>query len=661
MASPDYRRLLRRIRPLDRVALGIVIVFLLVAVIQVAGYTVPLAGIVQFAFFITLGYLIYRFFAWARTKLLWSLRNRLIVAFLFFAGVPVVMLLAMGAITARMLFQQLGGYLLVQDIQSRITEVANAADSVASALAMEPPPQAKNAAPMVPAVLQAHLVRVEAGLPGLELDLKSAGKYLASSAASSGNRFAGIVQSQDQLWLVGEVRRGQSTVTARAPVTPELLDKIAPFLGSIQMVMTHPATDQDPSNTVLHIGGLRYGAGRRIATSPRKLQRSTSWIDFQVDGVSNLDAQLETASGLVPGPVFASFSTPASQLYGVLFSSLGDLSGYYLEVLIAVAFVFLFLEFAAFITGIVLTRTITHSVSELYEATQYVRAGDFTHRVRVERADQLGALADSFNSMSGSVGTLIEEQRKRQRLENEISIAHEVQSQLFPRKLPEVSGIELDASCRPARGVSGDYYDFFPLGTSLLGIALADISGKGISAALLMASVQAALRSQLLLDGNIPASTADIVSRINRHLYMNTTEDRYATFFFALYDSSNGVLRYTNAGHPPPFCISGNQVHTLEEGGTVVGVFDDSHYDEGSIQVQPGSLLVVFSDGLVEPENVYGEEFGSRRLAEVALRNRQASTHDIVEALLGSAEEWAGTAEQADDMTVIVARLGKVN
>lgn len=660
MASPNYRRLLRRIQPLDRVALGIIVVFLLVALVQVAGYAVPLAGIVQFAFFIALGYFLYRFFAWARAKLLWSLRNRLIVAFLFFAGVPVVMLFAMGAITARMLFQQLGGYLLVQEIQSRITEVANAADSVASALAMEPP-QTKNAAPIVPAVQQAPLVRVEADLPGLELDLKSPGKYLASSAASSGNRFTGIVQSQGQLWLVGEVRRGQSTVTARAPVTPELLDRIAPFLGSIQMVMTHPATDQDPPNTVLHIGGLRYGAGRRIATSPRKLQRSTSWIDFQVDGVSNLDAQLETISGLVPSPVFASFSTPAAQLYGVLFSSLGDLSGYYLEVLIAVAFVFLFLEFAAFITGIVLTRTITHSVSELYEATQYVRAGDFTHRVRVERADQLGALADSFNSMSGSVGTLIEEQRKRQRLENEISIAHEVQSQLFPRKLPEVSGIELDASCRPARGVSGDYYDFFPLGTSLLGIALADISGKGISAALLMASVQAALRSQLLLDGNIPASTADIVSRINRHLYMNTTEDRYATFFFALYDSSNGVLRYTNAGHPPPFCISGNQVHTLEDGGTVVGVFDDSHYDEGSIQVQPGSLLVVFSDGLVEPENVYGEEFGSRRLAEVALRNRQASTHDIVEALLGSAEEWAGTAEQADDMTVIVARLGKVN
>ncbi len=155
----------------------------------------------------------------------------------------------------------------------------------------------------------------------------------------------------------------------------------------------------------------------------------------------------------------------------------------------------------------------------------------------------------------------------------------------------------------------------------------------------------------------LPASTAEIVGRINRHLYLYTTEDRYATFFFAIYDSATACLRYTNAGHPAPFCISGGQVHRLEVGGTVVGVFDDYHYEEGTIQIEPGSLLVIFSDGLVEPENVYGEEFGSRRLAEVALRNRQASAHDLVESLLSAAEEWAGTAEQADDMTVIVARL----
>jgi sigma-B regulation protein RsbU (phosphoserine phosphatase) len=342
------------------------------------------------------------------------------------------------------------------------------------------------------------------------------------------------------------------------------------------------------------------------------------------------------------------------------FGSLGDLSSYYRELLVAIVLVFLVLEFAALVTGIVMTRTITHSVSDLYVATQFVKAGDFSHRVRVERADQLGALAESFNAMSESVNTLIQEQRARQRLENEISIAREVQSQLFPRQMPVVPGIELSASCRPARGVSGDYYDFIPLGPTRLGIALADISGKGISAALLMASVQAALRSQLLLDPAAQESTAEIVARVNRHLYFSTADDRFATFFFAVYDSATQELRYTNAGHPAPLLIGLDKVQRLETGGTVVGVFDHFPYQQETTRVQPGALLVVFSDGLVEPENVYGEEFGARRLEDVALRHRHESAKSMVDALLTAAEEWAASPEQADDMTVIVARLGSV-
>ena len=158
MPTPDNRGLLRRLHPLDRIALAIATLFLIVTLARLAGYSLPFAGFVQFAFFLSLGYLVYRFSSWARTRLLWSLRNRLIVAFLFFAGVPVVMLLAMGAITARMLFQQLGGYLLVQDIQARVVEVANTADSVASAMAVTP--QTNRAAPIVPPVLQGHLARV---------------------------------------------------------------------------------------------------------------------------------------------------------------------------------------------------------------------------------------------------------------------------------------------------------------------------------------------------------------------------------------------------------------------------------------------------------------------------------------------------------------------
>jgi sigma-B regulation protein RsbU (phosphoserine phosphatase) len=368
------------------------------------------------------------------------------------------------------------------------------------------------------------------------------------------------------------------------------------------------------------------------------------------------DSKTHTAT---ESPVFLSYSARIKSLNSHLFTSLGDLGDIYIQLFFAVLLVFIILEAGSLVTGVVLTRTITRSVGDLYIATQYVRAGDFSHRIRVERADQLGALGESFNAMSSSIDSLVEEQRKRQRLENEVSIAQQVQSQLFPRNLPVIEGIQLGAYCKPARGVSGDYYDFLPLGATRLGIALADISGKGISAALLMASVQAALRSQLLLNPDATTSAAEVVSRINRHLFLNTSEDRFATFFFAIYDSATRTLRYTNAGHCAPMLINGEKLQRLEKGGIVVGVFEDAEYEEGVVEVAPDSVLVVYSDGLIEPENVYGEEFGTNRLENVALRNRRSSADAMVAALLVAAEEWAGTAEQADDMTVIVSRLGQ--
>jgi phosphoserine phosphatase RsbU/P len=668
MASPGYRNLLKRITPLDRIALAIALLFLVVWIARIAGYSPPFAGFIEFCFFLSLGYLAYRMVVWARRRLLWGLRNRLIVAYVFIAVAPVVMLLAIGAITARMVYSQLAGYLLVQDIDRHMDVVADATESIASSLAATMPKSGAGSpgSATLSSDMQAYIAAVESDIPGLEINPNSAGRLLVAAAASQTssppsreNRFEGLVQNENKLWLVAEVRHGRAVVMGRAPVTPQMLESIAPYLGPIQLVMTHPASDSDtPTSILTAIGGTQYAAGRRIATTSRQLQPATSWFDNEITGVSTLDAELDSGGKILASPVFASYTARRSRLQVRFFASLGDLSSYYFELLVAIGLAFLVLEAAALVTGIVMTRTITRSVGDLYTATQYVKAGDFSHRIRVERPDQLGALADSFNGMAESVNTLVEEQRARQRLENEVSIAREVQSQLFPRKLPTLPGIELAATCRPARGVSGDYYDFIELGPTRLGIALADISGKGISAALLMASVQAALRSQLLLDPKAQESTAEIVGRVNRHLFYSTADDRFATFFFAIYDSSTRELRYTNAGHPAPICINGDKVLHLETGGTVVGVFDKFDYQEEIVRLDPGALLVVFSDGLVEPENVYGEEFGTRRLENVALRTRHESARVMTAALLTAAEEWAGTPEQADDMTVIVARLG---
>jgi phosphoserine phosphatase RsbU/P len=652
---------LRRLTPVDRIALGIALLYAAIWATRIVGYEPPLARFVAFLFFLSLGYLIFRIGGWTRSRLLWSLRNRLIIAYIFIAFVPVVMILVLGALSARILYSQLGAYLFYEDMHRRVEEVADAADTVASAAAMFPAdaahtPRTPN---QLPPALEAHMVTLEADLPGLEFDLQADGRFIKEAGAANTQRYAGLVQFNDGLWVVGEVVRGRAVVRARAPVTRAMLEGVAKFLGPIQVFVTRPAGTSDSSGTLLHIGAEQFSVFDKIETHERVLAEATAWYDFKVDGVSKMDSQLEDAAGhkLVTTPLLVNYSARLVPLNKHIFTSLGELSGPYIELFLLVLLVFLILEAGALVTGIILTRTITRSVADLYQATEYVRAGDFSHRIRIERADQLGSLGDSFNAMSASIHSLVEEQRKRQRLENEISIAHEVQSQLFPRKLPAIPGVEIGAFCKPARGVSGDYYDFLQLGPTRLAIALADISGKGISAALLMASVQAALRSQILVGGRAEAATSVIVDGINRHLYLNTTEDRFATFFFAVYDSSTRILRYTNAGHLPPLCILDNKVERLEAGGTVIGVFEDTPYEEGVIELRPGTVFVAFSDGLVEPENVYGEEFGTARLQAVAQRNRNASASAMVSALLDAPEEWAGSAEQADDMTVIVARM----
>jgi sigma-B regulation protein RsbU (phosphoserine phosphatase) len=196
-----------------------------------------------------------------------------------------------------------------------------------------------------------------------------------------------------------------------------------------------------------------------------------------------------------------------------------------------------------------------------------------------------------------------------------------------------------------------------PLGPTRLGIALADISGKGISAALIMASLQAALRSQALVGEQVVPCPAQVVTRLNQHLYHSTSEERYATLFYGIYDAAAHTFEYTNAGHPPPFYFGGRQTQRLDVGGTVLGLFSDCHYDQETIEVSAGSLLVMFSDGVTEPENPQGEEFGEKRLADVAQQNPDASAQAVMAALVAAADQWAGKAEQTDDVTIIVARF----
>jgi len=680
----------RTTSPLDRIATTILIFAILAWTTPLDRFVSFLGGWLVLIFLAAAGYLIVQFARWTRKRLLWGLRNRLIIAYVFIAVVPVVLLATIVGISAYLLYFQLGAHLLSDDLHERVDSTAHVADTLARTLAAHQ----NSGASVTPANLfsqpgiAALLDGARQHLPGLEIHIASANELGAKARALM--QFSGLVQSGGTLWIESAVPANvdasapppranlhsrsasppnHAAVTSaqqnpnlpgelfvRVPVTAALLASLAPDLGPVQLTTFRPAANSDPSVEVFNLSGQRLVRTAQISNA-RVLSPKHGWYDFEISGTSTLNATLAdkdqpTAATV---PVVAGFSMRPWDLNHRLFTSLGIVGDPVVFALVLIGIFFLALEVAALITGIVLTRTITIAVDDLYEATRHVRQGDFRHRIHVRNRDQLGVLAESFNAMTSSISELIEEQRARQKLENELTIAREVQGQLFPRELPSLPGLELAAICRAARVVSGDYYDFVKLGETKLGLAIADISGKGISAALLMASLQAALRSQAILDGH--RSTSQVVQTLNRHLFLNTSDDRYATLFYAEYDSAARTLSYTNAGHCAPFFVHGSEVTKLDQGGTVVGLFDYTEYKQVRVPAAPGSLFVGFSDGLLEPENVYGEEFGTARLAAEVLRLRDLPVERVAEGLLSAVEQWAGSPEQADDMTVIVARF----
>ncbi len=592
-------------------------------------------------------YLLFRLIGWWRNRLLWSLRNRLIVAYLFVAFVPILLIVTLVFLAGRILYSQLGAYLLHEDIQQRIQMIADISEHIAIAHEILPAGVTQDESERVLAA-QSHAVH-DQELPGLSIGFSSDSSLLRKVTAPGKRSFAGLLQQGDSLSLTSlrsiPDRKGERVVTLRVPVTPEFLSTVAPDLGAIQLNLMERYMGGTPQEVIYSSGGEQYRVARRIVALNRMLQAPMFWVDTPVNVVSSFDSVFVAKDGRVEmsRPVLAVFNARPLRLSRRIFTTLGELRDSYLLLLIVVGVVFLIIEVAALITGIVLTRRITRAVADLYRGTQYMQAGDFSHRVQIEHHDQLGELGESFNRMTTSIGELIEVENKRRRLENEISIAREVQNQLFPSSLPSVPGVEIEAICKAARSVSGDYYDFIQLSPTHIAIAIADIS--------------AALRSQLLVEGSECLSMVELVSRLNKHLVRNTGDDRFATFFIAVYDSATRTLRYTNAGHLPAFLICKGASVQLDKGGMVLGVEEDYAYEEGSLTVKPDSLLIGYSDGLIEPENVYGEEFGIRRLQEAAVRVQAAAPLMVAESLMAAAEEWAGTPEQADDMTVIVARL----
>ena len=248
---------------------------------------------------------------------------------------------------------------------------------------------------------------------------------------------------------------------------------------------------------------------------------------------------------------------------------------------------------------------------------------------------------------------LYEEERNLMKMQQEVKLASQIQTDLLPKEPPKLSGYDIAGATFPARTIGGDYFDFIPVGESKLAICLGDVSGKGLPAALLMANLQASLRSQTY-HGN---SVKECIIRCNQQLFLSTSPEKFATLFYGIIDTQNHTLTYCNAGHEPPFLLNGSgEPLRLNDGGTVIGMMDEFPFEEAVAAFQPGSTLVSFSDGVTEAMNINGEQFGESRLKDLITKIVGLPAKDAIEEIIKAVRIHAGQASQYDDITALVVR-----
>ncbi|HSU32626.1 MAG TPA: SpoIIE family protein phosphatase [Bryobacteraceae bacterium] len=250
-----------------------------------------------------------------------------------------------------------------------------------------------------------------------------------------------------------------------------------------------------------------------------------------------------------------------------------------------------------------------------------------------------------------------QEVAQRERINRELEIAREVQERLFPQQLPQVQGLEVAGYCRPALGVGGDYYDFLRLQDGCIGMAVGDVAGKGIGAALMMASLQASLRGQTIRPCS---SLSEMIQLINRLVYEASSESSYATFFYAQYETSTRILHYVNAGHNAPIVYRNKAVPPilrLHTGGTVIGLLPDCVYQEDQVTLEPGDVLLAYTDGISEAMNHAEEEWEEMRLMQAVAECHCRSAADIIKYVLDRVDAFTAGARQHDDMTLAVMRV----
>ncbi len=604
---------------------------------------------------------------WVKAKLLWRLRNRLVITYIFVGVIPVVLLAALIVGSFYLFAGQFATFIVTTGLEGELQSLRATNSAITHELAarMELENTAEIAA--LDGLRHHHAAWLDRQVC-VWLD----GKVVLNSSPQRASvsppvlpsylkaSFSNVVRDGGKLFLRAvetiPAHGGSLTVLSSEPLDEHLLKDLAKNLGEVSLYASG-TSEETPT----------YTAG--IVPPP------TRSLDHQVTFPTSVEV-VNWANGDTSTPAAIGVQTRYSKLRERLFDASGDFASTAEVFLLLLASVFGIIELIALLISYRLTRTVTGTVAQLYEATGHINRGNFSHRVPVTSSDQLASLATSFNMMTASIEKLVEEQKAKQRLENELVIAQEVQAQLFPQHISQLPTLEVYGFCRPARTVSGDYYDFLAMNEDKLLLAVGDISGKGISAALLMATVHSAVRAYSL-EGipllrepiavgagsstmmGVPGpevSPAALLTLLNHQLFQSTPSEKYATLFLSIYDQKERTLTYSNGGHLAPIILGdGHSLRRLDRGGMVVGLFDNQNYEDGSVQLRRGEVFLAYSDGVTEPENEFGE-FGEHRLIELVRENRDLPLIRISEIVIAAVADWIGANEQPDDVTVVLAR-----
>jgi sigma-B regulation protein RsbU (phosphoserine phosphatase) len=606
--------------------------------------------------------LIVRLLRYTLRHSLWSLRNRLLFVYALIGVLPVLLLFALVGVGAWALLDELAIYLATSELNRRVESLTGTIESFrnipANARAYAAPEFEKAYAHALPG-----LVFYVNGPNGQQRFPATAPPLDIPPAWGDVN---GLVVVNQHFYAWAHSNTPPEQITAIAPLSNATVENLVPHLGDIALVEGPEEAKGEPATagslSVTNTGSsanpdLRFARRSSIPPPVNRFDIPISWVAALPH--YHLDKPHKTFQGALwvysrPSAVLRTFFSRSEILRSVLF-----------DTVVAIAILFLLVEVVAAFIGVSLSRRVTRAVNQIHEGTRRVIHGDFSHRIPVYTTDQIGELAGSFNQMTGNLQRLLVIEKEKERLQTEIEIAREVQSQLYPKEAPPMCGLQLTVQCDPARMVSGDYYDYQTISPNEIAFAIGDVAGKGISAALLMATLQASLRTQIGryqpgredANGNkkdFPVAT--LVSLLNQQLYELTSPEKYATFFFGLFDEATRTLTYTNAGHLPPLLFRNGQVTSLDSNGTIVGAFPWASYGEGRLKFDPGDLLVCYTDGITEPENAYGEMFGEERLIDLVHKHAHEDDREIIRIVLAAVRGWSGGPELHDDMTLLLAR-----